>query len=141
MSAKLEPRAKIALKVAASVVAGILVLSVLSNHDKKDKRRYSPKFVKEVNRAVQQANQWMSQAKQDTQPLFALMHINYAIATANALRRQVSSEEIKRMTGVDIEELIYLWESEQREAIQKIGALCPVLQPSTAYAIHTGWVA
>lgn len=130
----------LALKCAVGVIVVTLALALLSKVNEKETRRYSPRFVRNLRTLVGQAAQWSTVAEQDHNPVLALMHVNTALAQGNVARRLVPHGEVRRLTGVDIDELIYALEQEQQNAMRRINQGCPSLQPEGAFVTHTGWL-
>lgn len=129
-------------RVALVVVLGTTALALLSKLGVADTGRYTPEIVRHVRNYIESSTQNGVIARQCTNPAIALMHSNYAIAYANAARELVSSkEDISRMTGVKIDELMHMLRTEQKHYQSAIATQCPALQVDGAYAIATGWIA
>jgi hypothetical protein len=128
------------LKYAIGVVVVILVLSFIAKFSENEAKKYSPRFIKHIKNLVKYAAQWSTVAKQDENPLIALMHVNTALSYAYIARRLVPSKEVAKIANVNLDELIYVLEEEQMEAMQKINQYCPELQPEGVFAAYTGWL-
>lgn len=141
MTLQLKPPPDSTGKVALAVVLGTTVLAVLSKLGASDGTRYTRDTVRHVRNYIQSSTQSAAIARQSTNPVIALMHINYAVAYANAARDLVmSKEDIARMTGVKIDELLHMLKREQMQYQRAIHSQCPTLQPDGAYAVATGWI-
>jgi len=128
-------------KVALVVIAGTAALALLSKLGASEATRYSRDTVRNVRNFIQTSTQSAAMARQSTNPVIALIHINQAIAYANAARDLVmSKEDIARMTGVKIDELLHMLKQEQMQHQRSIYSSCPTLQPDGAYAVATGWI-
>lgn len=132
--------ASLAVKYALGAVVGVLALAVLARATESESRRYSPRFVQHVRSLVRAAAQRSSLGAQDDNPLVALMHVNSALAYAQAARRMVPSKEIERIAQVDLDELIFVLEEEQLACMRRINEIAPELQPDGVFAVHTGWL-
>lgn len=129
------------VKFAIGAVLAVLVLSLLSRMSESSIRKYSPKFIKHVKNLVRYSSQWSTLAKQDQNPLMSLLHINTALSYAYVAKKLVPTKDIDRIANVNMDELIYLLEEEQMQAVQSVGEICPDLQPEGLFAVYTGWVA
>lgn len=128
-------------KVAAATVAGVTMFALLSKLGASDGTRYTHDTVRHVRNYIQSSTQNAAIARQSTNPVIALMHMNYAVAYAMAARELVTSkEDIARMTGVKIDELMFMLKKEQMQYHKAIHAQCPAMQPEGAYAVATGWI-
>lgn len=134
-------RAALTWKTMLGVVAGVAAASLASRAAASSARRYSPKFVRTLTSLVEQASQWSVVSEQDGAPLMQLMHVNYALAYANVARRLAPNGEASRVAKVDLDELIYALEERQMQAMQRVAAECPSLQPDGLYAVSSGWIA
>lgn len=128
------------MKYAIGIVLVILALGIVSKFTDSEGKRYSPKFINHIRSLVRYASQWSTIAKQDENALLSLLHINTALSYARIARRLVPSKEIEKIANVNLDELIYLLEEEQLEAMQKVNQLAPELQPDGVFAVHTGWL-
>jgi hypothetical protein len=137
---KLADPSSLTLKCAVGVIVIMLAISVISKICETENKRYSPKFVRHIRNLVRYAAQWSTVAKQDENALLALMHVNTALSYAYIARKLVPSKEIARIANINLDELIYVLEEEQMEAMQNINQQCPELQPEGVFAAYTGWL-
>ena len=91
-----------------------------SNNSKKD-----GKVDTIINTILRQSSRWALAAEQNGNPLIAVLHANYGAAYLWALKDIASSEEIKRVTGVDVLEFQKKVTEAQDNATKKLAKLCP----------------
>ena len=127
-------------KVALGAVLAAATLALLSKWTENDVRRYSPRFIRHVQSLVRYAAQHATVAAQDQNHLVRLLHCTYALSYANVARRLVPAREVERIANVNLDELIYLLEQQQLDAMQRVNRVCPQLQPEGVHATATGWL-
>ena len=92
----------------AHVVCGIalvLVCIYAMYFSQKKKRSMDPELKRNGKALVQQAANWTSVATQDTVPLIACMHANYAKAYITCARTIFTDQEILEFARVDAKRL------------------------------------
>lgn len=128
-------------KITLVVLLGVFVVAILSKWTGSNGTpQYSRKFVKQLNRVVNQASKWHATSKQDIDPVLRLMHANYALAYAQTARSLASDASIENMTGIRLSELMYHLEDEQRESLQNLVAQCPNVKPSGILSTGSAWM-
>ncbi len=100
---------------------------------------YAKPFLRKVKSMVEQATRWHVMARQDTNPLLQLIHSNNALAYAHAVRSIASEQDIEKITGIDINELIYFLEECQSVTVKNVGQQCPNMRIDGSYAVASGW--
>lgn len=88
---------------------------------------------------VKQAAQWSTQAQQDKNPLLALIHANYAVASMTTLRGVLPDKDIERIARVKPGELIALTRAQQAEHVRRLTNLCPGLSVEGTVGSVAGW--
>jgi hypothetical protein len=122
------------------IIVGVVVLLALLSKWSERANVYSPVFLKKVKLLVEQCTRWNGMAQQDSNPLIQLIHCDYALAYAQVARNLVSAEDIEKITGIDINELVHYMEDCQSYAIQKIGNEAPKIKVEGSYSVGSGWV-
>jgi hypothetical protein len=122
------------------VIGFFSVLALLSRVATGVSRTVAADTVDCAKSLVKAANKWAVMASQDESALIALMHINYAMAYANALRKIMNDQEIYQATGADMRDMHNKFEITQQGIMSRICETCPSLKPEGEYAVHTGWV-
>ena len=98
----------------------------------------SREVAEKTGRLVHAASRWLSTAKQDKEPLLALMHISYAKADAMMVRELMHEAEVVRLLKTDIKALLKSIEKEERTILARISHKAPSLVPDN---LDTGgWV-
>lgn len=135
-------RFKIALACAAGIVLLVTVLALVGRAlERRDARnRYPPALVDRFRSLVRHASQESVVAAQDQNPVVALLHANSALEYARVARSLLPAAEAERIVAVDLDELVLVLEDQQLEAMQRIHAVCPALQPDGVAAVATGWL-
>ena len=93
-----------------------------------------------MKQLVQEAARWSAVSEQDSNPLLRVMHATYAMAYVNAARCLADDGDLRRVTGVHVEELHATVQTAQQGSIQKIGSVCPEVVPEGAQVLYTGWL-
>lgn len=79
-----------------------------------------------------QAVRWRIAALQDAEPAVAVLHANYAVAYALALRQVAEDDEIQRVTGKTGKKLQDEAAMAQDRAAKMLAARCPSVVPPGA---------
>jgi hypothetical protein len=133
------PQSKITLFVVLSVFI-IAMLSKWTASDSSIETKYSKRFMKQMNRVVQQASKWHTTSKQDSDPLMHLIHSNYALAYAQTARALAPDTAIEKVTGIRLAELLYHLEDDQNNALQALVNACPNIKPTGVYTTGSAWM-
>lgn len=91
-----------------------------------------------IQTLVRQTARWMVAARQDQNPLIAMLHANYATGYWYALRDVVTDTDIERVSGIDVVWFQTEVQATQEWATQKALAVCPQLGPQSAIARIAG---
>lgn len=141
-------------RYALIVVLIVLVIALLAKW-MGGSRRYSSEFLRQVKHLINDASRMQSMSEQDSNPAVALMHANYALAYANAIRLLLPDDEIRRVSGIHMGEFVVVLTQNQQECFQRLGQQYvtqqyQVAQPvaeqpdnysdNSNYAISTGWM-
>jgi hypothetical protein len=129
-------------KTTVLVVLAVIGMAVLSKWmgTAGQEPQYSKKFIRQMKRLVQQASKWHTTARQDSDPTTRLVHANYALAYANVARALASDNSIEQITGINITELLYFLEDDQKKALQLMVHHCPQLKPTGVYTSGNAWM-
>ena len=129
-------------KITALIIMTIVFIAVLSKWTGNAGRdpQYSPKFIRQMKRLVSQASKWHTTAQQDSDPTTRLVHSNYALAYANVARALASDSSIQQITGINVTELLYFLEEDQKKALQLLVHHCPQLKPTGVYTSGNAWM-
>ena len=116
-------------KVAITSISCLLVLSIVSKLLHNDDRDGNKKSYSHARSLVNQAVRWNSMAEQDTNPLFAMRHMNYATAYLSAARSMVSDAGLEQATGRNIHNLSNYLNKSQQRTMGLVGKSCPKTLP------------
>lgn len=114
----------------------ILVVSVLcflSKWTANNRPSYSKQFIKQVQQIVRNATNSQEVAEQDKNPLMGLLNVTTAIAYLNASRKFAKDQDIARITGLHVDEVMAHLEERQQSLIQTIGSTCPAVRLTSVY--------
>ena len=125
---------------ALGVICVVIVIILLSKSTQ-NKQKYSPQFINSVKFATKEAARLQVASEQDSNPLMAVTDINFAVAYMKCLRRLLTTNEANKITGMNIDEFIYLLEEQQQKTISKLMTTCPAITPDSTNSEKTGWVA
>jgi hypothetical protein len=109
-------------KPAAIVIGTIGVLSLLAKWTEQTTGGYDTGLSKLAQRMVVQSQRWDKAARQDSDPLMALAHTNYALAYAEIATQILPEAEVERATGQNVRSIIYSVEKHQAALMQALGA-------------------
>ena len=91
-----------------------------------------------IQTLVRQAARWSTAAKQDKNPMIAVLHANYGAGYLWALKDIATSEQIKKAAGVDL----LVFEKEittiQDVATKRMIEVCPEYGPEKDYLTTIG---
>jgi hypothetical protein len=130
-------------RYAMIVVLIVLVIALLAKW-MGGSRRYSAEFLRQIKHLLNDASRMQAMSEQDSNPSVALMHANYALAYANAVRLLLPDDEIRRISGIHMGEFVVVLTQNQQEKFQMLGQHCaagvPASNDNENYAISTGWM-
>lgn len=98
----MEARAKSALIIALVIVAII----VLSRFAMLPGTKYPSGFVQKATLVAKEARELFQRAKQDSQPLVALLHAEAALTALQTLGTMMSTDHIHRHCNLEVHELV-----------------------------------
>ena len=97
------------------------------------KETASKNMEKEIKTLVRQAARWSSAAKQDKNPMIAVLHSNYGAGFLWALKDIATQEQIEQATGIELLKFEKEITSVQDGAIKKMVMACPDFQPDKSF--------
>lgn len=115
----------------ALIVAGIaVVLVAVSKWNHWRKGVLPPKTAKKMRTLLKQAAHYGSLAEQDQNPVYSLLHANTALNYLSVAKVMVSDSELKKLSGIDIEQMnaYLLWQQEY--SLSKLSNQCPSGKPA-----------
>jgi hypothetical protein len=80
---------------------------------------------KSIEKLIRQSARWATAAQQDTSPLIAMLHANYATGFLWALKDIATDSEIHRATGVDMKTFEEHIVGVQDSTTKKVLQVCP----------------
>jgi len=99
----------------------------------KDTEKDNKNMDEEIKTLVRQASRWSSAAKQDENPMIAVLHSNYGAGFLWALKDIATQTQIESATGIKLLEFEKEITSAQDSAIKKMVAVCPDFQPDKSF--------
>lgn len=84
---------------------------------------------------ARQTIRWATASIQDSEPIVAVLHANYASGFAQALRQVASDSAIQRATGLDAQALEARVVAIQDRVTERLMARCPKLRPRLPVAV------
>lgn len=91
-----------------------------------------------VRRLVRQAARWTVAAEQDENPLIAVLHANYGMATWEGLRQIASDHEIAHYSDVDPVAVQAHITAVQDWAVRRFAPYVPEMMPDSPLAVIAG---
>jgi hypothetical protein len=88
---------------------------------------------KAVKTLTRQAARWATAAKQDQNPLIAILHANYGAGYLWAINDIVTSDQFNSITGLDYTQFKDEITQIQDDATRKMTAVCPQFAPEKSY--------
>lgn len=128
------------VKTLGIILVLVILFSVLSNYGDPSNKRLSKEQIRKIRNAVQQANQWHTTSKQDSNALLKLLHANNALALLNSTRSFASDGIIEKITHTKVSELQYYLQEAQEQAMKELVTICPSIKPANIYSVGSGWV-
>ena len=126
--------------VGASVVAVVVVLSLLSRWTTSDSHAQHPAVVAASRALFREAARSAYTAEHADHPLLRLLHTIYADANMKAARKFGRERDLERSTGTNAHELASYIEEQQAAEIRNIAETCPALRIDGPLASATGWL-
>lgn len=124
--------------ITVTAVAALGVITKLLNANVN--ATFSVSHLKRARLLVSQAIYWHDTSEQDTNPLFAMKHADYAIAYLNAARSMLPDNILERTCNVDIYELSNSLETHQRQKTKSVTEICPTSNPEATKTKHVNWM-
>lgn len=121
---------------AALVVLSLLLLCFVSRLLSKswsDDRHY-----KRAKGLLTQSKHWYTMALQDKNPLFALRHLNYAVAYVEAARHIAPDDVLAQLTEINVRDLRQRIDAQTDAVSRKLSKTCPRLRTSGSHM--SSWV-
>lgn len=110
-----------------------ILLLVYFNARIYDKNPSYPEIVKKITR---QAARWSEAAKQDQNPVIAILHANYGAGYLWALKDIVNAAEFNRITGLDLNYLENIIVGIQDQTTRRLVQQCPGIMPPENYLLQ-----
>lgn len=130
-----DPWALVALAIGV-----ILALSLLSRISTGVRHPISSEALKQTDLVLKAANKWALMAQQDSNVIMSLMHICYAKAYVEALRRILHDNQIAQAHKVDMRDLEDKMNTIEQDTLARIAQQAPALMPEGEFAVRTGWL-
>lgn len=114
------------------VIVGIIVTNLFSLYKKKCLlgNEYVVKVIKSL---LRQSARWTIAARQDENPLIAVLHANYGAAYLWALKDNFTTDMIEEASGIDIKRFKKDIVETQDNVTRKMSAQCPGFAPPRTY--------
>lgn len=115
----------------ALVVTGIAVLLiVVSKWNHWRRGVLPPRTAKKMRTLLKQAAHYASLSEQDQNPTYSLLHSNTALNYLSVAQMLISDSELKKLSGIDIEQMhaYLLWQQEY--SLSKLASQCPGGKPT-----------
>lgn len=122
------------------VVAGLVVLAVLSRVAGAERQPVSRSLVEQTETLLRSANKWAAQAEQDNNPVVGLMDSCHAKAYVLALRRIMDDDQMMRVHNVNMRELLAKMDKVQQAMLARLSKVAPQVLPQGEFAVRTGWL-
>lgn len=91
-----------------------------------------------ITKLTRQAARWSTAAKQDENPLVAVLHANYGAGYLWALQDIASPEQIAAATGIDFDKFSREITETQDAITLKAVSICPNFGPESTYLSRIG---
>jgi len=106
----------------AYVLGSIVLLSFLSIAVGTGSSGYSTGRMRTI---LSNASQSCSAARQDSNPVLAIIHAERGASMAEAVRKLNGEEAIRRQCGIDVSELVQICEDNRRRALRRLKKAAP----------------
>lgn len=117
------------------IVIVMIVLSKWSNANETNAVNVPAK----VKKLIDQAKQYNQLAHQDSKLILKLIHCDYALCLAETARNLVSDQEIEKITGMNIQEIITYLQNCQSSCIRRINQEAPNMRFDGVLNVSAGW--
>ena len=118
------------LRLVAIVLLVALILVAASKLNQWKRGVFSPQTLKRIRTLVKQSAHYASLSEQDTSPVYALMHANTALNLFSVAQALVSEKDLKRIAGVNAEEMSQYLQWQQETALVRLARTCPSSKPN-----------
>lgn len=82
-----------------------------------------------IKTLVKQTGRWITAARQDKEPMIAVLHANYAAGYWYAVRDIATDTDIAAATGIDVLKFQAAVQQTQEQATQAAFTRCPAFEP------------
>jgi hypothetical protein len=110
-------------------VVCVITLCMLFNFVGSSALRGRSDVYKKAYDLVKQSQRWLAMSVQDTNPMFAMRHANFAAAYLEAARHLVSDESLNKMTSKNVALLASSISKQQERSVASMGKQCPKALP------------
>ncbi len=117
------------------IVIIMIVLSKWSNSNETNAINIPSK----IKKLIDQAKQYNQLAHQDSKLILKLIHCDYALCLAETARTMVSDQEIEKMTGINIQEIVTYLQNCQTSCIRRINQEAPNMKFDGIMNVGAGW--
>ena len=93
---------------------------------------------KKIKKLSRQAARWSTAAKQDLNPLIAVLHANYGAGYLWALKDIATTQQIQKATNIDVKKFTKEIIQIQDETTFKMIKVCPEYAPERTYLSQIG---
>jgi len=132
-----ESKAPSAITVGLCVGGVVLVVVVVAALMSKSTAQASP----HTQMLLKNSARWAAVARDGTNPVLKLTHVNYAMAYLNAARHSADDATIASICGAPFAEFSDYVESIQSDAMASIAVKCPDIAPANGLeGFATGWL-
>ena len=101
----------------------IIILLVFLTNNHKKKTSYTTEKKKQTQALIRQIARWTVASQQDTSPMIALLHANYAAGYLQALELITTEQEINQFSSLqELRKQVY---QTQDKAARQVVASCP----------------
>lgn len=125
------------VRIAVYTVVAITTIACLSAMTRSSDRVEPPTIPRTY---LEEASRWATISSQESNPILALTHINYAIACANVAAGMTSKRHLSDMMGADFPSFMKLCNDHQSSVLRSLSKRAPSLAPDTRMAIASGWI-
>jgi hypothetical protein len=126
--------------VFAVAVAVVLLISLLSKISTGVSTPVSKEALQQTDLILKAANKWALMAQQDSNVVMSLMHICYAKAYVEMLRRILHDNQVAQAHQVNMRDLEEKMNNIEQSALARIAQQAPGLMPEGEFAVRTGWL-
>jgi hypothetical protein len=113
------------ISINISVIAAIMAIMAIAVSIMAIMPKAEDKTEANIRTLLRQTARWSAASSQDESPIVALLHANYGAGYLWALKDIATGNEIKKATGVEINEFEKKIVGIQDKATKKVSGLCP----------------